>query len=307
MIYVDGTALSRNPCFFFCRLKPRWPHLAPSIVSKMSSKNLDFKSSSSSSTSATTGAEQLCYIPCSFCSMILAVSVPCSSLSDFVTVRCGHCSNLWSVNMGSVLRSLPTARQHQQQQLQLHHHHHHNQNWDSPQPQLHPQMLQHEHRHLQRHHHHHQDLVCSIQGPSAITAIRGRQDLATSSANLVASGGCNKFGSASMKRKATIGEGEIRASMTNRLRATCSLCFNNKCRAEIQRIKANNPEISHKESFSTAAKNVSTQVQRIRTYSSSLMALSHSLQFVSLQWAHFPHIQFSLMLGNSNQDGLMSE
>lgn len=29
------------------------------------------------------------------------------------------------------------------------------------------------------------------------------------------------------------------------------------CREEIQRIKANNPDISHKEAFSTAAKNVS--------------------------------------------------
>lgn len=29
------------------------------------------------------------------------------------------------------------------------------------------------------------------------------------------------------------------------------------CREEIQRIKANNPEITHKEAFSTAAKNVS--------------------------------------------------
>jgi len=29
------------------------------------------------------------------------------------------------------------------------------------------------------------------------------------------------------------------------------------CREEIQRIKANNPDISHREAFSTAAKNVS--------------------------------------------------
>lgn len=29
------------------------------------------------------------------------------------------------------------------------------------------------------------------------------------------------------------------------------------CREEIQRIKAKNPEISHREAFSTAAKNVS--------------------------------------------------
>ncbi|KAL9269057.1 Axial regulator YABBY 5-like protein, partial [Drosera capensis] len=46
-------------------------------------------------------SEQLCYIPCNFCNIVLVVSVPCSSLFDMVTVRCGHCTNLWSVNMAS--------------------------------------------------------------------------------------------------------------------------------------------------------------------------------------------------------------
>ncbi|BBN67195.1 plant-specific transcription factor YABBY family protein [Prunus dulcis] len=45
---------------------------------------------------------------------------------------------------------------------------------------------------------------------------------------------------------------------------------------EIQRIKANNPDISHREAFSTAAKN----------------------------WAHFPHIHFGLMLETNNQPKL---
>ncbi|CAN6564134.1 unnamed protein product [Malus baccata var. baccata] len=49
--------------------------------------------------------EQLCYIPCNFCSIVLAVSVPCSSLFDIVTVRCGHCTNLWSVNMAAAFQS----------------------------------------------------------------------------------------------------------------------------------------------------------------------------------------------------------
>nr|BAC82107.1 putative transcription factor [Nymphaea colorata] len=43
--------------------------------------------------------EQLCYVQCSFCDTILLVSVPCSSLLKVVPVRCGHCSNLFSVNM----------------------------------------------------------------------------------------------------------------------------------------------------------------------------------------------------------------
>ncbi|XP_057501238.1 putative axial regulator YABBY 2 [Actinidia eriantha] len=44
--------------------------------------------------------------------------------------------------------------------------------------------------------------------------------------------------------------------------------YNRFIKEEIQRIKANNPEISHREAFSTAAKN----------------------------WAHFPHIHFGLKL-----------
>ncbi|PRQ40973.1 putative transcription factor C2C2-YABBY family [Rosa chinensis] len=65
--------------------------------------------------------EQICYVQCGFCATILlvilniiarlllyilfalqpvlVVSVPCSSLSRLVTVRCGHCSCLLSVNM----------------------------------------------------------------------------------------------------------------------------------------------------------------------------------------------------------------
>ena len=34
------------------------------------------------------------------------VSVPCSSLFDTVTVRCGHCTNLLSVNMAAAFQSL---------------------------------------------------------------------------------------------------------------------------------------------------------------------------------------------------------
>ncbi|CAN0900206.1 Axial regulator YABBY 5 [Linum grandiflorum] len=44
--------------------------------------------------------------------------------------------------------------------------------------------------------------------------------------------------------------------------------YNQFIKEEIQRIKANNPDITHREAFSTAAKN----------------------------WAHFPHIHFGLML-----------
>lgn len=49
--------------------------------------------------------------------------------------------------------------------------------------------------------------------------------------------------------------------------------YNQFIKEEIHRIKVNNPEISHREAFSTAAKN----------------------------WARFPHINLGLMLESSNQ------
>ncbi|KAK9141724.1 hypothetical protein Syun_011124 [Stephania yunnanensis] len=52
--------------------------------------------------------------------------------------------------------------------------------------------------------------------------------------------------------------------------------YNQFIKEEIHRIKTNNPEISHREAFSTAAKN----------------------------WAHFPHIHFGLMLETTKKVGL---
>ncbi|KAH0710177.1 hypothetical protein KY284_011604 [Solanum tuberosum] len=58
-------------------------------------------------------SEQLCYIPCNFCNIVLVVSVPCSNLLDIVTVRCGHCTNLWSVNMAAAFHSNSWQNHHQ--------------------------------------------------------------------------------------------------------------------------------------------------------------------------------------------------
>ncbi|KAK9999206.1 hypothetical protein SO802_018809 [Lithocarpus litseifolius] len=52
-------------------------------------------------------SERVCYVHCNFCNTILAVSVPCSSLFNMVTVRCGHCANLLSVNMGATVQAVP--------------------------------------------------------------------------------------------------------------------------------------------------------------------------------------------------------
>ncbi|XP_074330480.1 axial regulator YABBY 4 isoform X2 [Apium graveolens] len=43
--------------------------------------------------------DQICYLQCGYCATILLVSVPHSSLSMVVTVKCGHCTSLFSVNM----------------------------------------------------------------------------------------------------------------------------------------------------------------------------------------------------------------
>nr|QBQ57663.1 yabby 5 [Nigella damascena] len=156
-------------------------------------------------------SEQVCYIPCNFCNIILAVSVPCSSLFDIVTVRCGHCTNLWSVNMAAALQSL---------------------SWQDLQTQSFPSQ---DHRIDQ----------------------------------LGSSSKCNKFSMLS----STSNNDERITHRPPEKRQRVPSAYNQFIKEEIQRIKANNPDISHREAFSTAAKN----------------------------WAHFPHIHFGLMLEANNQ------
>ncbi|KAL5697967.1 Axial regulator YABBY 5 [Ranunculus cassubicifolius] len=158
-------------------------------------------------------AEQVCYIPCNFCNIILAVSVPCSSLFDIVTVRCGHCTNLWSVNMAAALQSL---------------------SW--------------------------QDLQTQNFAPQDHRVV----DQFGSSSK------CNKF---SMLSTATHNEERLTSHRPPEKRQRVPSAYNQFIKEEIQRIKTNNPDISHREAFSTAAKN----------------------------WAHFPHIHFGLMLEANNQ------
>nr|AYO86711.1 yabby5-1 [Chimonanthus praecox] len=159
-------------------------------------------------------SEQLCYIPCNFCNIILAVSVPRSSLFDIVTVRCGHCTNLWSVNMAAALQSL---------------------SWQE------------------------------MQTPTFISPDY-RLDLGSSSK-------CNRV---AMLTSVASNEERTVVNRPPEKRQRIPSAYNQFIKEEIQRIKANNPEISHREAFSTAAKN----------------------------WAHFPHIHFGLMLEANNQPKL---
>ncbi|KAK3006215.1 hypothetical protein RJ639_015559 [Escallonia herrerae] len=160
-------------------------------------------------------SEQLCYIPCNFCNIVLAVSVPCSNLFDIVTVRCGHCTNLWSVNMAAAFQSLSC--------------------WQD-----------------------------AVQAPNH-TSPDYRIDFGSSSK-------ChNKMAMRPPTMHNATEERIVNRPPEKRQRVPSA--YNQFIKEEIQRIKANNPDISHREAFSTAAKN----------------------------WAHFPHIHFGLMLETSNQ------
>ncbi|XP_078167023.1 protein YABBY 4-like isoform X2 [Carex rostrata] len=173
-------------------------------------------------------SEQLCYVHCNFCDTILAVGVPCSSFFKTVTVRCGHCNNLLSVNLRGLL--LPTGNQ-----------------------------LHFGHAFLSSPHH---GLLDEI--PHQPTSLS--MDQAACQSNLITSS--NK---APHLIKTLNSEPEPpQTPVVNRppeKRQRVPSAYNRFIKEEIQRIKAGNPDISHREAFSAAAKN----------------------------WAHFPHIHFGLM------------
>ncbi|XP_072957628.1 protein YABBY 4-like [Typha angustifolia] len=168
-------------------------------------------------------SEQLCYVHCNFCDTFLAVSVPCSSLFKTVTVRCGHCTNLLSVNTRGLLHS--TANQ-----------------------------LHFGHTFLAPSHH---SLLDEIS--------YAPQSLLLDQNNL------NNFSSNNTMATVKGTEQELpQTPAVNRppeKRQRVPSAYNRFIKDEIQRIKAGNPDITHREAFSAAAKN----------------------------WAHFPHIQFGLL------------
>ncbi|XP_073027189.1 axial regulator YABBY 1-like isoform X4 [Primulina eburnea] len=144
------------------------------------------------------------------------VSVPSTSLFKTVTVRCGHCTNLLSVNMRGLL--LPAANQ-----LHLGH------------SFFSPQNLLEEIRNSPS------NMLNNQPNPneSFILPVRGIDELP----------------------KPPV------ANRPPEKRQRVPSAYNRFIKDEIQRIKAGNPDISHREAFSAAAKN----------------------------WAHFPHIHFGLM------------
>ncbi|GMJ05311.1 YABBY5 [Hibiscus trionum] len=140
------------------------------------------------SSSNNSAPEQLCYIPCNLCNIILAVNVPCSSLFETVP---NYTSPEYRIDLGSSSRSK-----------------------NKPLPKR----------------------------PTTFNT--------------------------------TTPERVVNRPPDKRHRAPS--LYNQFIKEEIQRIKLSNPDITHREAFSTAAKN----------------------------WARFPHIHFGLMLETDNQPKL---
>ncbi|XP_047048304.1 protein YABBY 6-like isoform X2 [Lolium rigidum] len=178
-------------------------------------------------------ADQVCYVHCNFCNTVLAVSVPGNSMLSIVTVRCGHCTNLLSVNLRGVMHSqVPPATQD----------------------------------------HHLQENVSRV-------SINGfMRDQATGVAHSDdhlggSSSSTNKLRLPMMmfsQQNDLLHEQTLHARPAPEKRQRVPSAYNRFIKEEIRRIKANNPDISHREAFSTAAKN----------------------------WAHYPNIHFGLHPGH---------
>ncbi|KAF5470866.1 hypothetical protein F2P56_011354 [Juglans regia] len=154
-------------------------------------------------------SERVCYVHCNFCNTTLAVSVPCSSLLTMVTVRCGHCANLLSVNMAASLQAVPPQDTQKQQYL----------------------------------------------------------------INSEDCGSSSKYGKLAAFEAVEHEQSRRPPIRPPEKRQRVPSAYNRFIREEIQRIKAGNPDISHREAFSTAAKN----------------------------WAHFPHIHYGLKVDDNKQ------
>lgn len=177
-------------------------------------------------------AEQVCYVHCNFCNTVLAVSVPGNSMLSIVTVRCGHCTNLLSVNLRGLMHSSvpPAATQDQ----------------------------------------HLQENVSKVHGINGL--FRDQQVGAAQSDQFGgSSSSSSKFRLPMMmfSQQNDLMQEQTLHTRPPEKRPRVPSAYNRFIKEEIRRIKANNPDISHREAFSTAAKN----------------------------WAHYPNIHFGLHPG----------
>lgn len=155
--------------------------------------------------SAQFASEHVCYVNCNYCNTILVVNVPNNCSYNIVTVRCGHCTMVLSMDLGP-FHQARTAQDHQVQNREF-------------QP--------------------------------------------------------NNFGSyesASRNQRTTAmypmpnNQQQVSPIRPPEKRQRVPSAYNRFIKEEIQRIKSSNPEISHREAFSAAAKN----------------------------WAHLPRLHFGL-------------
>ncbi|CAI0476890.1 unnamed protein product [Linum tenue] len=198
-------------------------------------------------------SEQLCYVHCNICDTVLAVSFPSASLFKTVTVRCGHCTHLLPVNMRALVQLPPPPPPP-----------------TSPFNFPHPFFSPHNNFLLQ-------DEIQSPAGAGAGATPPPGNLLMFNQHQLNSPANNDYFGFNTSAR----GGGGLQVSsdelarppppmVVNRppeKRQRVPSAYNRFIKEEIQRIKAENPDITHREAFSAAAKN----------------------------WAHFPHIHFGLM------------
>ncbi|KAF5744306.1 Plant-specific transcription factor YABBY family protein isoform 1 [Tripterygium wilfordii] len=178
-------------------------------------------------------SDQLCYVHCNFCDTVLAVSVPSASLFKMVTVRCGHCTKLLSVNMHG-LTTLPATNQF-----------HIGHTFFNPQNLL------------------------GLCGQEEMKSTTSNMNMVINQANpnemiipIRGGGGVEHY-----HHHQEIPKPPVDVNRPPEKRQRVPSAYNRFIKDEIQRIKAGNPDISHREAFSAAAKN----------------------------WAHFPDIHFGLM------------
>ncbi|ONM02195.1 Putative axial regulator YABBY 2 [Zea mays] len=164
---------------------------------------------------------------------------------SMVTVRCGHCTNLLSVNLRALMHSVPEQDQLQQENIRVH-------------------------GTLREHHQcgggHHLELGSSSSSRFRLPMM---MSYAPQNEHLLQEQTLNNARPAPEKRqRVPSAYQQLTFGSFYQIIKRCVRV----CREEIRRIKANNPDISHREAFSTAAKN----------------------------WAHYPNIHFGL---NSGREG----
>ncbi|CAM0905378.1 unnamed protein product [Alopecurus aequalis] len=156
-------------------------------------------------------SEPVCYVNCNYCNTILVVNVPNNCSYNIVTVRCGHCTMVLSMDLGP-FHQARIAQEHQNRASN---------NFGSYEP-----------------------ATARNQRTLSMYPMPNNQQ-------------------------------QVSAIRPPEKKQRVPSAYNRFIKEEIQRIKSCNPEISHREAFSTAAKN----------------------------WAHLPRLHFGLSVVDGGGGG----